>query len=169
MSLPTVSLLFGDGMKSPCADESPVARVPVTPSRVFDFRVLCVCGSWSPVSGWIGDRTCNSRSLVARRGLHGFPRLARTSGLSTLELSTLDFQLLAVWRLFCRISPLEYALTQKPVCKFFGIRTYKSLDLKSPGMNTYKKHRGGRGVCLLQMLDLTGTYLQTPAFLSLSC
>ncbi len=40
-------------------------------------------------------------------------------------------------------SPLQYALTQKRVCKFFGICTYESLDLKSPGMNSYKKHPGG--------------------------
>jgi hypothetical protein len=64
-----------------------------------------------------------------------------TLELSTLELSTIDCQLL--WRLISSLSPLEYALTQKRVCKSFGMHTYKSLDLKSPGMNTYKKHPGG--------------------------
>ncbi len=67
------------------------------------------------------------------------------------------------------ISPLECTLTKNRACKSFTMCTYKSLDLKSPGMNTYKKYRGGRGVCLLQMQDLTRTCLQTPAFLSLSC
>ncbi len=53
-----------------------------------------------------------------------------------------------------RISPLECALTQKRACKSFGMRTYKSLDLKSPGINTYKKHRGVGGLPVLQTLDL---------------
>src|SRR5712692_5422834 len=40
-----------------------------------------------------------------------------------------------------RLSPLQCALTQKRTRKPFGICTYKSLDLKSPEMNTYKKYR----------------------------
>ncbi len=67
------------------------------------------------------------------------------------------------------ISPLQYALTQKRPCKSFGMRSYKSLDLKSPGMNSYKKHRGVGVVCLLQMLDLTRHLFAPPALLSLCC
>jgi hypothetical protein len=53
------------------------------------------------------------------------------------------------------ISPLECAVTKKRVCNSFGIRTYKSLDLKSPGMNSYKKHRGVGVACVLQTQDLS--------------
>ena len=52
------------------------------------------------------------------------------------------------------LSPLQSALTQKRACKSFGIRTYKSLDLKSPGMNSYKKYRGVGCLRALQTLDL---------------
>ncbi len=52
------------------------------------------------------------------------------------------------------ISPLQCALTQKRVCNSFAICTYKSLDLKFPGMNTYKKHRGWGPLRSLQTLDL---------------
>ncbi len=41
------------------------------------------------------------------------------------------------------LSPLQCALTRKRACKSFAIRTCKSLDLKSLGMNSYKKQGGG--------------------------
>jgi len=81
--------------------------------------------------------------------------LAPTSRLSTLELSTFDRQLLAVWRLFFWLSPLQCAHAQERVRNSFGMCTYKSLDLKSPGMNTYKKYRGGGGLRSLQTQDLS--------------
>src|SRR5712692_1638707 len=52
-------------------------------------------------------------------------------------------------------SPLESAHAQKHFYNSFGICTYKSLDLKSFAMNSYKKYRGGGVVCLLQTLDLS--------------
>jgi hypothetical protein len=52
-------------------------------------------------------------------------------------------------------SPLQCAVTQKHVCNSFGIRTYKSLDLKSPGMNSYKKYRGEGPLRSLQRQDLS--------------
>ncbi len=90
-----------------------------------------------------------------------FSMLAPTSWLSTLELSTFDCQLpmasqlLTVWRLFFSLSPLQSALTQKCGCKSFAIRSYKSLDLKSPGMTLLQKIPGVGGVCLLQTQDLS--------------
>src|SRR5712692_1668858 len=156
-------------MKNPCADESPVVRVPVTPSGVFDFRVLCVSGFCSParfvrpgrscgMSGWIPSRRRPDLQLpVAGRPSQPsrFRRLAPTSGLSTLELSTFDFQLLAVWLLFCHITPLQSALTQKRTRKSFGMCSCKSLDLKSPGMNTYEKYRGGGASALVANTGLS--------------
>ncbi len=53
-----------------------------------------------------------------------------------------------------RTSLLQSAHTKKRARNSFPIRTYKSLDLKSPGMNTYKKYRGVGPLRLLQMLDL---------------
>jgi hypothetical protein len=53
-----------------------------------------------------------------------------------------------------RISPLECAVTRKCVCKSFGMCTYKSLDLKSIGMNSYKKYRVEGGLRSLQTFDL---------------
>ncbi len=108
-------------------------------------------GFWSPVAR---HRSLPSRLRVAGRRLRAagrpspharFSMPAPTSWLSTLELSTFDSQLLTVRRLFFSLSPLEYPLTQKRASNSFGIRTYKSLDLKSPGMNSYKKYRGGGG------------------------
>jgi hypothetical protein len=76
--------------------------------------------------------------------------LASSFRLSTFDpgpcgwaLFTMNSRLVPVSRLFARISRLECALTKKCVCNSFGMRTYKSLDLKSPGMNTYKKYRVG--------------------------
>ncbi len=56
---------------------------------------------------------------------------------------TLDSRLFTVSRMFARLSPLEYALTQKRACKSFAIRTCKSLDLKSLGMTLLQKMPGG--------------------------
>ncbi len=230
MPLPRLSRLFRDAAKSLCAGPSPVARVPVTPSGVFVFRVLCVPtfsvgktrGALSPPRQPItvgrgaqlscrrfSSRITGHRSRVTGRlsqasvrpspharfsmlaptsrlstlelstldwapsgfsmlaptsrlstfqlstfdwAPSGFSMLAPTSRLSTLELSTIDCQLL--WRLFFSLSPLECAVTQEHACNSFGMRSYKSLDLKSPGMNSYKKHRGWGPLRPLQTLDL---------------
>ncbi len=50
---------------------------------------------------------------------------------------------------------LQCAVAQKCVCNSFGMCTCKSLDLKSPEMNTYKKYRGGGGLRSLQTHDLS--------------
>ena len=62
-------------------------------------------------------------------------------------------------------TPLECAVAQKCVRNSFGIRTYKSLDLKSPGMNTYRKHRGVGGLRVLQTQDLGTLFLARPFIL----
>ncbi len=103
---------------SPLGFWSPVARHRALPSRPR------VAGRWLPVA----DRPPHSRLSM----------LAPTS-----RLSTFNCQLLTLWRSLFSLSSLQYALTQKCACKSFAIRTCKSLDLKSPGMNTCKKHRGG--------------------------
>jgi len=58
MRLPRLSRLFPDAAKNLCAAQSPVARVPVTPSAVFDFRVLCVSGFGSPARFVRSGRSC---------------------------------------------------------------------------------------------------------------
>ncbi len=65
-------------------------------------------------------------------------------------------------------TPLPCALTQKCVCNSFGICTCKSLDLKSPGMNSYKNYRGVGGLRVLQRLDLTTVFV-VPTFILLCC
>jgi len=142
------------------------ACVPATLSGGGDFRGLCVSGFGSPVSRWAlsGRRPDLELPVVGRPSSHSrFPM--GTPAFQLLTLSTLDFpldcdlltmdpQLLTFCRVSLSVSPLEYALTQEWVCKPFGIRTYKSLDLKSPEMNTYKKYRGVGGAPVLQTLDL---------------
>src|SRR5712692_7892469 len=58
MPLPTLSRLFRDAAKNLCAGASPVARVPVPPSAVFDSRVSCVSGFWSPARFVRPGRSC---------------------------------------------------------------------------------------------------------------
>ena len=51
--------------------------------------------------------------------------------------------------------PFTICSCEKCVRKCCGICTYKSKDLNSPGINTYKKHGGGGGPpCLLYLLYL---------------
>ena len=58
MPLPRLSRLFRDAAKNLSAGASPVARVPVTPSAVFNFRVLCVSGFGSPARFVRPGRSC---------------------------------------------------------------------------------------------------------------
>ena len=44
------------------------------------------------------------------------------------------------------VTSLESALIQMPLPKSFRMRIYRNKDLKSPGMNTYKKSTGGVGL-----------------------
>ncbi len=55
-------------------------------------------------------------------------------------------------------SPLQFALTKKCACNSFAIRTCRTLDLKSPGMNSYKKHRGEGPLRSLQTQDLSSIF-----------
>ncbi len=65
-------------------------------------------------------------------------------------------------------SPLESAHAQKHFYNSFGICTYKSLDLKSFAMNSYKKYRGVGGLRVLQTQDLR-TLFVAPTFILLCC
>ncbi len=49
---------------------------------------------------------------------------------------------------------LQSALTKNRARNSFRMRSYKLLDLKSPGMNSYKKYRGVGPLRSLQRLDL---------------
>ncbi len=53
------------------------------------------------------------------------------------------------------VSPLQFALTRKCVCNSFGMCTCRTLDLKSSGINSYKKHRGEGPLRSLQTQDLS--------------
>ncbi len=92
-----------------------------TPDR---FTPISIHSSISPLGFW---------SPVARHwSLPSWPRVT-ASPVTGRESGAM----------FIHLSPLECALAEKRACNSFAMRTYKSLDLKSLGINTYKKHRGG--------------------------
>ncbi len=150
MPLPRLSPLFRDPTKNLGAGACPVARVPVTASGVFDFRVLCV-SAFGPNPSHRGTGVQSSDlqppqlfpPLQPPVSNSGFGSPVDSPGVQRPDLQPLE-----------PTSPLQCAVAQKRACKSFAIRTYKSLDLKSPGMNTYKKYGGGGPLRSLQTLDL---------------
>ncbi len=177
MPLPRLSRLLADATKNLCAVESPVARVPVTPSAICAsrkglrdgirtparlLRPARSCGmsrgapsGRKPAPTFSAGKTCGALSppqqpIRPGRGAHVSSR--RFSSRITGHRSRVTGRRSRAAG-HC-ISPLQCAVTQKRACNSFAIRSYKSLDLKSPGMNSYKKYRGGGGLRVLQTLDL---------------
>src|SRR5712692_7371858 len=153
MPLPKLSRLFRDAAKNLSATASPVARVPVTLSGVFDSRVSCVSAFGSPARSVRPGRSCGM-SRWAPLGpspdlelpVAGRPPHSRLSLLApTSRLSTLDCQLLTLWPLLFSLSPLQSALTQKRTAKSFRIHSYKFIGLKVPWNDTLTKNTGGGG------------------------
>jgi hypothetical protein len=144
------------------------ACVPATVSAVFDFRVLCVSGFGSPARFVRPGRSCGmSRggpsglkpdptfSVGKTHGALSPPRQPIRAGRGA-HLSSRRFLSRSMShrsRVTSRrsrapgrcTSPLQCAVAQKWPCKSSTMCTYKSLDLKSIRMNTYKKYRGGWG------------------------
>jgi hypothetical protein len=128
------------------------------PCKAFGFEPSTLDGHAS-MSTRSSISPLGFRSPVApHRSLPSTPRVpprdtaVLTSDLQPLEPPVTGRRSRATGR---RISPLQSALTQKCVCNSFGMCTYKSLDLKSRRMNSYKKYRGVGVVCLLQTQDLS--------------
>ncbi len=141
------------------------------------FRGFCVSGFWSPASRWIPSGRKPDPALPGTPAALRPPRVTRRERADrhTFRLGAFrhgsqvaGHRSRAAGR--C-ISPLQCAVTQKRACNSFAMRSYKSLDLKSLGMNTYKKHRGGGGLRVVQTLDLIPIFhcqLSTGSFASCS-
>ncbi len=106
--------------------------------------------------------------LALTRSTHATPIFTLTDSASRSEVSALDRAgpLEMQTHEKCRprrISSLEYALTKNVPATPLERTLTKSLDLKSPGMNTYKKEGGGNSTPQQKNLIPAGRKTRTGA------
>src|SRR5712692_107414 len=130
MTLPRLSRLYPDAARNLCAGASPVARVPVTPSAVFDFRPGVLSPPQQPIRA--GQNLVRGSRMIRECALLRWAQLPLgppepASANQLLEASLLFFHVgLSSWN---GASPLECALTKKRPSKSFRIHSYKFIGL----------------------------------------